>query len=172
MLEGVVTGWSRRAGSVLVGLLITVATSTTAAPEHGEAARTPESADEAAVKGIVGDFMKALNDADIEKFSGLFAPDATAFFPLAPILELLDGRENIIKVFTIFFESVRKEAKGPRYMELKPEGLKIQLYDGTAVVTFHFTGKTMFSRRTLVLHREGGKWLIVHMHGSGLPLEH
>jgi uncharacterized protein (TIGR02246 family) len=164
--------WSRRAVSVLVGLLITVATSTAAPPEQGKAVRNPKAADEAAVKGVVSDFMEALNEADIGKFSALFAPDATAFFPLAPVLELLDGRENIVKVFTIFFESVRKEAKGPRYMELKPEGLRIQLYGATAVVTFHFTGKSMFSRRTLVLHHEGGKWLIVHMHGSGLPLEH
>jgi ketosteroid isomerase-like protein len=162
---------SRRAASFIAGLSITLAVSTAAAPEPGRAARDPGSADESAVKGVVGDFVEALNTADIEKFSALLAPDVTAFFPLAPILELLDGKQNVVKVFTIFFESVRKEGGGPRYMDLKPEGLKIQLYGGTAVVTFHFTGKTMFSRRTLVFHREAGKWLIVHMHGSGLPLQ-
>jgi hypothetical protein len=115
-----VAGSSRRAGSVLVGLLITLAISTTAATQRSGAAWNSEVADQTAVKGVVSGFMEALNDAD---------------------------------------------------MELKLEGLRIQLYDGSAVVTFPLTGKTMFSRRALVLHREGGERLIVHMRGSGLPIQ-
>ncbi len=129
------------------------------------------SSEEAAVQKTVDALVETLNTADIDAFSALFAPDATVFFPLAPVLGLLDGKAEIAKVFKIFFESVRKDGGGPRYMELKPEGLKIQLYGDTALVTFHFTGRTMYSRRTLVLRHEAGKWMIVHMHASGLPIQ-
>jgi hypothetical protein len=112
--------------------------------------------------------MEALDTADIARFSTLFAPDATAFFPLAPLYTRLENKDQITKVFTVFFESVRKGKTGPRYMNLVPTGLKVQLYGGTAVVTFHFEGPDLVARRTLVLRREGGKWLIVHMHASGL----
>jgi len=128
-------------------------------------------AEQAAAAKAVDAFVDTLNTADIDSFAALLAPDATVFFPLEPVVGLLDGKPEILKVFTIFFDSVRKDGGGPRYMDLKPEGLKIQLYGATAVATFHFSGKTMFSRRTLVLHREGGRWLIVHMHASGLPLQ-
>jgi uncharacterized protein (TIGR02246 family) len=140
-----------------------------APPETASPAPTPGEAQ--AVRQVVDAFVESLNTADIDAFSALFAPEATVFFPLSPVAGLLEGKAEIVKVFSIFFESVRSSGKGPRYMELTPEDLKIQLFGDTAVATFHFSGRTMYSRRTLVLHRAGGKWLIVHMHGSGLPIK-
>jgi hypothetical protein len=142
-----------------------------AVPVPATAAAETSTAGAAGVRQVVDAFVECLNTADIDAFSALLAPDATVFFPLAPINGLLDGKAEVVKVFTIFFDSVHHDGGGPRYMELKPEGLKIQLYGATAVATFHFTGKAMYSRRTLVLHREGEKWMIVHMHGSGLPIQ-
>ena len=106
----------------------------------------------------------------IDRLSPFFASDATMFFPLAPLSLRLENKEQITKVFTVFFESVRKGKTGPQYMNLAPQDLRIQLYGNTAVVTFHFKGPDLISRRTLVLERTAGKWLIVHMHASGLPV--
>jgi hypothetical protein len=148
-----------------------VAWGAAAGPAPATAAAEPPTAGAAGVRQVVDAFVECLNTADIDAFSALLAPDATVFFPLAPINGLLDGKAEVVKVFTIFFDSVHHDGGGPRYMELKPEGLKIQLYGATAVATFHFIGKAMYSRRTLVLHRQGEKWMIVHMHGSGLPIQ-
>ncbi len=155
----------RQLAAALVGLAVCGGGDAAAAP-----AAAPPAAQAEVVKAVDA-FVETLNTADLDSFAGFFTPDATVFFPLEPVIGLLDGKPEILKVFTIFFASVRKEGGGPRYMDLKPEGLKVQLYGETAVATFHFSGKTMFSRRTLVLHREGGRWLVVHMHASGLPLQ-
>ena len=124
----------------------------------------------AEVQKVIEGFMDALDAADIGKFSAFFAPGATVFFPLAPVSLRLENKEQIVKVFTVFFESVRKRNTGPQYMNLIPQDLRIQVWGHTAVATFHFRGPDLISRRTLVLDREGGKWLIVHMHASNIAV--
>lgn len=124
----------------------------------------------AEVQKVMGGFMEALNAADIERFSPFFAPDATVFFPLAPIFLRLEDKEQITKVFTAFFETIRKRHTGPQYMKLVPEDLRVQIYKDTAIATFHFKGSDLVSRRTLVLERKAGKWLIVHLHASGIEV--
>ncbi len=153
-----------------VAALVMGAALTVAAAAAPSAASEPSKADEASIQAVVDTFMEALDTAGIEKFSALFAPDATAFFPLAPLYTRLENKDQITKVFTVFFAGVRKGKTGPRYMNLVPEGQKVQLYGDTAVVTFHFEGPDLIARRTLVLRREGGNWLIVHMHASGLEV--
>lgn len=133
-------------------------------------AAEPPSPEAAAISKLVDEFVDALNTADLVRYVALFAPDATAFFPLAPLYLRLEDKDQVIKVFTVFFQSLRNGKTGPPYMNLVPEDLKVQRYGNTAVVTFHFKGKDQVSRRTLVLRHEGGKWLIVHMHASGLTL--
>jgi len=56
-------------------------------------------------------------------------------------------------------------------MNMIPVGTKIQLLGNVAVVTFHLKGEEVVSRRTLVLQKRSGKWLIVHLHASSLSLE-
>ncbi len=123
---------------------------------------------EQAVLNVIEGFMAALNAADIDKLSPYFAPDATMFFPLAPLSHRLENKDQIVKVFTVFFQSIRKGKSGPDYMSLVPEDLRIQVYGDAALATFHFKGPDLISRRTLVLARQGGKWLVVHMHASGI----
>lgn len=121
-----------------------------------------------AVVKVIDGFMAALNAADVERLSPYFAPDATMFFPLAPLSLRLENKEQIVKVFTVFFQSIRKGKSGPNYMTLAPEDLRIQVLGDAALATFHFKGPDLISRRTIVLAREGGKWLVVHMHASGI----
>lgn len=148
-----------------VGLMsMSTARAQTAAPV---ASPQPEVAE---VQKVIEGFMDALDTADIGKFSGFFAPDATVFFPLAPVSLRLENKEQIVKVFTVFFESIRKRNVGPQYMNLTPQDLLIQVWGHTAVATFHFRGPDLISRRTLVLDREAGRWLIVHMHASGIEV--
>ena len=155
-----------KAGACALAILAALAVATAVRP----AAAEPSKADAASIQTVVDAFMEALDTADIEKFSALFAPDATAFFPLAPLYTRLENKDQITKVFTVFFASVRKGKTGPRFMNLVPQGQRVQLYGDTAVVTFHFEGPDLIARRTLVLRREGGNWLIVHMHASGLEV--
>ena len=157
----------RRAGAATLAILAALAIAAATGPA---AAAEPSKADAASIQAAVDAFMDALDTADIERFSALFAPDATAFFPLAPLYTRLENKDQITKVFTVFFASVRKGKTGPRFMNLVPQGQKVQLYGDTAVVTFHFEGPDLIARRTLVLRREGGNWLIVHMHASGLEV--
>jgi len=162
----------RRAGdwAVLASTLLAACAAGTAGAQTPPAAKPPPPAAVEAVGKAVEGFMEALNTADIERFSSYFADDATMFFPLAPLYLRLENKDQIVKVFTVFFESVRKGKTGPNYMNLAAQDLRIQLHGGTAVATFHFKGPDQVSRRTLVLVREGGKWLIVHMHASGITV--
>ncbi len=163
----------RRRG--MIGVVLTVAVAAgwgagTAGAQAPPAAKpTPPPAVEA-VAGTVEAFMEALNTADIARFAPLFTDDATMFFPLAPLYTRLENKEQIVKVFTLFFESVRKGKPGPTYMNLAAQDLRIQLHGSVAVATFHFRGPDQISRRTLVLVHQGKKWLIVHMHASGIAV--
>jgi len=148
---------------------IAVLATGTAGAQTPPPAATPHP-EAAAVEKVVEGVMDALNAADIEKFAQYFSPDATMFFPLAPLYVRLEDKEQITKVFTVFFETVRKGKAGPTYMSLAAQDLRIQVYGSAAVATFHFKGTDQISRRTLVLVRKGGKWLIVHMHASGLTV--
>jgi hypothetical protein len=128
-------------------------------------------ADEAAVGKVLDGFVAALNGADINAFVGFFAPDATLFFPLASLPVRLEDRQQIGTAFGAFFEVVRKREPGPPYMNMIPVGTKIQLLGNVAVVTFHFKGEDVVSRRTLVLQKRSGQWLIVHLHASNLQFQ-
>jgi uncharacterized protein (TIGR02246 family) len=148
---------------------IAVMSMSAARAQTAEPVGSPQS-EVAAVQTVIEGLMEALNAADVERFSRFFAPDATMFFPLAPLFLRLENKDQITKVFTVFFESVRRGKTGPQYMNLVPQDLRIQIWGSTAVVTFHFRGPDLVSRRTLVLRRDAGKWLIVHMHASGIEV--
>jgi uncharacterized protein (TIGR02246 family) len=161
----------RRNVTVAVLAVLCVAVSAAARAQTASGAGPTPPPDAVAVAKTVDGFIEALDAADIEKFAELFAPDATAFFPLAPFTDRLENRAQITKVFAAFFESIRKGKSGPQYMNLVPQDARIQLYGDTAIVTFHFKGAELVSRRTLVLRRDGARWLIVHLHASGIAVE-
>jgi hypothetical protein len=52
-----------------------------------------------------------------------------------------------------------------------PKDLLIQMLGANAaIVTFHLEGENILRRRTFVLQKIKGKWLIVHLHASGIEL--
>jgi len=140
-------------------------TSTTLAQQHGNPS------EEEVVKKTVAEFIQAFNNLDWERFRQYFADDATVFNPAIPeVTELhrLDGRERIETVFKGVFDEARK-GKGPPYLDIRPEELKVQMLMNAAIVTFHFKrGVSSFGRRTLVLEKRNGRWLIVHLHASNV----
>ena len=129
------------------------------------------SSEEEVVQKTVAEFIYAFNNLDWEHFRQYFADDATVFNPAIPgVTELrrLDGREKIETVFKSVFDEARK-GKGPPYLDIRPENLKIQMLTNAAVVTFHFKRSgSSFGRRTFVWEKRNGKWLIVHLHASNV----
>jgi ketosteroid isomerase-like protein len=122
---------------------------------------------DAPVRAAVAEFVAALNAFDRDRFARTFADDATAFFPGAPFpLRRVEGRAQVIANFGRFFELLR--GRGIRQGNIIPRGLAVQLYGDTAIATFHLAGGQDIGRRTLVLRRIGGRWLIVHLHASSL----
>jgi len=164
-------GRRKSPAATLAGVLIAAMGAATAGAQTPPAAGPTPPPEVAAIAKTVDGFIEALNAADVGKLAPFFAPDATAFFPLAPFAERLENKEQITKVFAAFFESVRRGKTGPPFMSLVPQDVAVQVYGGAAVVTFYFKGPEIVSRRTLVLRRDGGTWLIVHLHASNLSAQ-
>ena len=115
------------------------------------------------------EFIDAFNALDRSRFDPLFADDVTLFFPSAPFeVRRVDGKQAVLKWFGKFFDAVR--ARGGK-LNIQPADLRVQDYGTTAVVTFHLNGGDDVGRRTLVLHKEGRSWQIVHLHASAQPLK-
>jgi ketosteroid isomerase-like protein len=120
---------------------------------------------------VVPEFVEALNTADLSRLLACFEPDPTVFFPLPALPLRLDGHDQVAKAFGAFFEAIRRENPGPRYMNLQPRDIRTQMLGDVAVVTFHIVGPSMVSRRTLVVRRHGADWKIAHLHASNVQSE-
>jgi hypothetical protein len=56
-------------------------------------------------------------------------------------------------------------------MDIRPRELKIQMFDGIAIATFHLDDRSGFvNRRTIVLHKRDSQWKIVHLHASEVEI--
>lgn len=109
-------------------------------------------------------FLTALDHGDAT-IAELFTEDATVFFPMNDRPLRSNGREEIGAAFTALF-AMPGYQKG-RGMP-KPEELRVQRIGEAALVTFQTTNPNVTSRRTFVLRRDGGRWRIVHLHGSNI----
>lgn len=122
----------------------------------------------------VNTFLVALGNADADGIAATIAEDATAFltFPGAP--SRLKGRAQIQAAFVPFLDRLRAKGGPAPYLILEPKDLEVQQFDSTAIVTFHLgdaagtEGGVALSRRTFVLCKVGGKWLIIHLHASNV----
>jgi len=121
-------------------------------------------------------FVSAMINADADALAAIFAEDATVFMPFDSAPRRIEGREEIRKAFAPLFEQVRKSASAPPYMKLEPRDVMTQrIGEDVAILTFHLgdaaaTAPTMFSRRTLVVRFENGRWVVEHLHASNLRL--
>lgn len=131
----------------------------------------PLATESAAVQTVLEGFIDSLNAADVSSLARFFATDATMFFPLASLPLRLESKQQITSAFGALFEAMRRREPGPRYMNLIPQDTRVQFFGDVAVVTFHLKGEEMVSRRTLVLRKLSGTWLIVHVHASNLQFQ-
>ena len=95
-----------------------------------------------------------------------FDEQATAFFPVEYARERLNGRAAIREAFARVLARVR--ATGATTMRLDVEDMLEQASADVCICSFHLRGDHL-SRRTFVLKESGGKWRIVHFHGSNVP---
>ena len=114
-------------------------------------------------------FVAAFNALDWDSFRACFADDASVFNPEIPevvSLHRLDRRESIENTFRAVFDASSRGGASPHIV---PERVRIQRFNDTAIVTFEFPRSVdSFGRRTVVLHRQGDSWLIVHIHASNV----
>jgi ketosteroid isomerase-like protein len=153
---------------VVVALALLTALSPLASA--GETANETE--DRAAIEAFTQEFLRAFENLDMKQFIACFADDATVFFPMPEPPERVQGEQAIQQRFELVFASIRSTAKtGPPFHHLVPEDLSIQVMPGhTAVVSFHLRNEERIGRRTLVLTKMNGQWLIIHLHASNAPV--
>ena len=130
---------------LVIAFWVPLLTSTALAQQPGK------SSEEDVVQKTVAEFIYAFNNLDWDHFRQYFADDATVFNPAIPeVTELhrLDGSEKIETVFKSVFDEARK-GKGPPYLHIQPENLKIQMLTNAAVVSLHFKrGGSSFGRHS------------------------
>ena len=114
-------------------------------------------------------FVEAFNNLDWERFRITFADDATVFFP-SEVPVRANGRTEIEAGFKPMFGEDKKRGGGPPYLHIEPKDMKVQVAGDVAVMTFHLPRKGYVARRTIVWQKRGGRWLIVHLHASGVEL--
>lgn len=126
----------------------------------------------AEVEQALGAFLRSFENLAWEPFRASFADDACVFFP-AGRNDRACGREAVEAVFREVFAAERRGSKRGQapYLELRPEDLVVQvLGDRAAIVTFHLRNDERLGRRTMAFERRAGRWLIVHLHASNVPV--
>jgi uncharacterized protein (TIGR02246 family) len=137
-----------------------------AAPRQADAER-------ARVRDFVAHFIASFERLDIDAFMDCFDAEATVFFPSPEPGERYAGKAAIREHFQKVFSGIRNasRAAAPPYHRLAIEDLDVQLLDAhAAVVTFHLRNAERLARRTLVLAQTQGRWQIVHLHASNMPI--
>ena len=130
----------------------------------------------AGVEAATRSFLTAFNNLDMPAFLDRFADDATIIHPPSgppgTFPTRLQGKQEIQRTFQVVFDQIRAASKrtSPPYQDLQPRDLRVQQFDGFAVLTFHLGTERRVGRRTLVFRRAGSDWKIVHLHASTFEL--
>jgi ketosteroid isomerase-like protein len=129
----------------------------------------PQSAD-LSPEAVLQSFVRAFDNLDWEQFRDFFADDATVFYPRG-FASRAHGRAEFEANFQQVFTQIRGSRKQPPYMDLQPRDLHIQRFGDVVIATFHLEDRPgLLNRRTIVLHRVGDRWKIVHIHASEVPV--
>jgi ketosteroid isomerase-like protein len=135
----------------------------------GQGQTPPDSTE---VVQAINTFIDAFSNLKWEKFSDCWAEDATAFFPPSARFPYRAGnKQEILQIFKTVFEKARIRKTSPPYIIIQPLDRRVQMAGTTAIVTFTLDDPDLLGRRTLVLKKEDGKWLIIHLHASGVTVE-
>ena len=95
-----------------------------------------------------------------------FTDDATIFFPFWNQSKRIRGKQAIDSAWLTIFPEFT-DIKNTRRLQITPIDINIQVYQETAIVTFHLgDGVKTLSRRTLVMIKENKQWKIAHLHAS------
>lgn len=134
--------------------------------------------DEQEVLQIAENWTRAINSGDFEAFSALYwnSPKTTSFAPPANMAFLTQGYEAVVNNVKWFFElpaeAFSRSHHNPNVTMIDNGVAILTLYE---VFTFNppvVEMQTVYQcRQTLVVQKIGGKWLIVHVHGSFFPTE-
>ncbi len=121
---------------------------------------------ETEVWAAMSGFMSALNALDADRMATFFAPDITAFVPVAQA-ERVEGKDAVVRIFRAFVERTRPTTSR---LSLVPEDAKVEVSGSLAVVTFNVrdTSAGLVRRRTFVWRHVEDRWLISHFHASDL----
>jgi len=150
------TAFSAATRAILTGLLVAV-------PIVPVLSAQNDAASDGAL-ATVQRFIKANETRDLELIVSTFADDATVFFPGGPQTRV-SGKENIRRAFAALFQ------QRTGVITITPRDVAVQLFGDVAIVTAHLerpAGAPGTARRTFVLRRIGGGWLIVHHHASNV----
>ncbi|HOX81531.1 MAG TPA: nuclear transport factor 2 family protein [Chryseolinea sp.] len=127
-----------------------------------------QQSDSTDVKVSVEKFLQSFNSLQWEPFRKSFADDATIFFPEWEQASRRIGRAEIEKTWLDLFPEF-KDPNNILKLGITPRDVRIQVYDQTAIVTFHLgNGEKYLSRRTLVMVKQKEEWKIAHLHASTL----
>ena len=130
--------------------------------------KTSGKADSVEVITTVNAFVDAFSNLSWKEFQQFFAKNATAFFPpSANHPGRAENGEEVLNIFSKVFESAKQHGRSK--IDIQPKEVRIQLLNNVAIVSFHLNDPDLFGRRTIILEKRNGKWLIVHLHASGLP---
>ena len=128
---------------------------------------TAQNQDSLAVIRTTEKFVKAFTSFDWLTFKNSFSDDATIFFPFWEQGKRKAGRQEVeaawAEIFPEFIDTSKKFD-----LKIEPKNVLLQLYDKTAIVTFHLGDDDYLSRRTIVYVKKGSDWKIVHLHASSV----
>jgi len=126
-----------------------------------------QSKDSLAVLNATQSFVKSFISFDWKSFRNAFSSRATIFFPTWEQGKRRTGKKEIedtwTEIFPEFIDSTKKFD-----LKIEPRDMLIQLFEKTAIVTFHLGGGDYLSRRTIVFIKENEEWKIIHLHASNL----
>ncbi len=136
-------------------------------------AESAAQSDSAAVKKAVMAFIAALNRLDLDGVAATFSEDATAFYPFSFTPHRLAGREHIRNAQGRAFDWARQQLSattdGELTLNLRPTDMHVRMIGSqAAVVTWHSTRPTHAGRRTAVMEKVDGRWLMVSHHASNM----
>lgn len=116
----------------------------------------------------VNNFVNAFNNFNWTPFRESFADDATMFHPYWSQARRIQGRQEIEKAWLTIFPEFG-DINNSRKLQISPKDIHLQLFQQTAIITFHLgDGLNSLSRRTLLMIKQKGSWKIAHLHASSV----